>query len=87
MGIGKILNKKVKKLPRVMIAAATFEKWEEKPAEEVKEFAEKMVEQIKKDHPLYKYEKSVFEYTANGNIDFKFRFILIQSRSCLTVVR
>ena len=87
MGIGKLLNKTVKKLPKVMIVAATFEKWEEKEPEAIEQFVKDMIAQVKKDHPLYKYDKSIFDYTHTGNIDFKFRFTIMQPRSCLTVAR
>jgi hypothetical protein len=87
MGITKMIGKSVKKKPKVMVAAATFEKWEKKPAEDVAEFVNGMIEQVKKDFPLYRYKDSTFDYTHDGNIDFKFRFILKEFRGALSISR
>lgn len=87
MGIAKMIGKSIKKKPKVMVAVATFEKWEEKPAEDIEKFVKDMIEQVKKDFPLYRYKDSTFDYTHDGNIDFKFRFILKEFRGSLSISR
>ena len=87
MGLTNLLKKTVKKAPKVMVAAATFEKWEDKPAEEIEKFVKDMIEQVGKDFPLYRYKDSSFEYLHNGNIDFKFRFVIKEFRGALSISR
>ena len=75
MGLSGVLKKrKVTRhlRPLVMWATATYENWEQFPIEKIQEFTEKMIKKIEEDHPLYKYERSTFDFTHSGNINFKF---------------
>ena len=87
MGLTKLMRKTALKPKPVFIAEATFEKWEAKPAEDVETFTKDMIAKIKADHPAYRYVRSTFEYTHDGNIRFWFRFELKQFKGALSVTR
>lgn len=87
MGLGKLLRKSIKDSPKVFIASATFEDWEAKPADAIKEWATAMIKQIGDDQPMYRYHKSIFEYTHDGNINFRFRFVLKEKKGMLIVAK
>lgn len=75
MGLLKKLNKSIKAKSSVMMAEATFEHWEQHPETEPTVFLQDFIDQVERGHPWYKYEKSNFEFTHDGHIKFKARFV------------
>jgi hypothetical protein len=75
MGISKILGKKINKrhiLAVVRYAYAQMKDALSRPEEDIEKFTRMMITKIEMDHPLYKYERFVFDFDAKGNINFKF---------------
>lgn len=75
MGILKKLNKAIKVKPTVMMVDSVFEDWEKHLDMEPAKYLQDLIDEIHKNHPWYKYQKSDFEYTADGHIRFRLRFV------------